>query len=375
MTTRKLMNGNYEAFYSKKHPITKIPVGTRRKTVMKNGKKQPIRSLADAKRVEVEIIAFVLDKIKKQIIPIWSKVVEEFVSSLIKGDYSRKTIDTYSLCLNAHTLKEWGDRTVDEITGDEIRNLVKSKVGHRSASQQKNVLKYIRAVFNFAVEKGYLKSNPTPSMKFKIGEKIKKVLTEQEIGKFLNQAKLVNTEWYPIWATALYTGMRNGELYALTWDKVNLNERLIVIDSSWNSKDGFKDTKSGDDRVIEIAPSLIPIFRQLKVQNFDSPFVLPRIDKWDKGEQARELRRFLEGLGLPRVRFHDLRASWATIMLSKGIAPIKVMAMGGWKDLKTMQIYVRKAGISVKGITNDLILHDPSLASGKVLNFNLRSEE
>lgn len=105
---------------------------------------------------------------------------------------------------------------------------------------------------------------------------------------------------------------------------------------------------------MEIAPPLVEIFKRLKLDFPESSFVLPRIDKWDRGEQARELRMFLEGLGLPRIRFHDLRASWATIMLSKGIPPIKVMMMGGWKDLKTMQHYVRKAGVNIKGITDDL---------------------
>jgi integrase len=102
-------------------------------------------------------------------------------------------------------------------------------------------------------------------------------------------------------------------------------------------------------------------------KSFDSAFVLPRIDKWDKGEQARELRMFLQGLGLPRIRFHDLRATWATIMLSMGIAPIKVMAMGGWKDLKTMQHYIRKAGADTSGIGNNLSLHNPIIES-KVLS-------
>ena len=63
---------------------------------------------------------------------------------------------------------------------------------------------------------------------------------------------------------------------------------------------------------------------------------------------------------LPAIRFHDLRASWATAMLGQGIEPAKVMHMGGWKDLKTMMIYMRKAGISIKGITDTLDLHNPS---------------
>ena len=129
------------------------------------------------------------------------------------------------------------------------------------------------------------------------------------------------------------------------------------MDSSWNSKDGFKDTKSGDDRMVQIAPKLMEILREVKLQNPESNFVLPRIDKWDRGEQARELRLFLSGLGLPVIRFHDLRATWATFLLSKGVEPIKVMIMGGWKDLKTMQIYARKAGVEIKGATDCPDLH------------------
>ena len=56
-------------------------------------------------------------------------------------------------------------------------------------------------------------------------------------------------------------------------------------------------------------------------------------------------------------------------MLQKGVEPIKVMIMGGWKDIKTMQLYVRKAGVDIKGITNCLDLHSPTKSEpGKLLN-------
>jgi integrase len=54
--------------------------------------------------------------------------------------------------------------------------------------------------------------------------------------------------------------------------------------------------------------------------------------------------------------------------LSKGVEPIKVMTMGGWKDLKTMMIYARKAGVDIKGITSCLSgIHDPAAPMGKVI--------
>lgn len=84
-----------------------------------------------------------------------------------------------------------------------------------------------------------------------------------------------------------------------------------------------------------------------------------------RGEQARDLRMFLLGLGLSRIRFHDLRATWATIMLSAGVVPVKVMDMGGWKDLKTMLLYIRKAGVDISGISSR---HNPIYISDNIIS-------
>lgn len=355
----------WEAFYSKRHPITRVPVSARR---------NQCKTEAEARRTEKALIIQVENKLHKSVVPTWGDLYVACFESFRDRGITEKTIDSYSLCIEAHT-GEWVNRTVDQITTQEVRQLIHAKVGHRSPSHQKNLLKFIRAVFNYGVEAGVIQRNPAPKMKFQVGEKIKKVLTEEQVRHFLNQAKILGWQWYPHCATALYTGMRNGELYALTWDKVNFENSQILVDSSWNNKDGFKSTKSGDDRMIEIAPNLVPILKELKLKSNDCNFVLPRIDKWDKGEQARELRLFLSGLGLPAIRFHDLRATWATLLLSKGVEPIRVMIMGGWKDLKTMQFYVRKAGVDIKGITQCLDLHNPAIEAAKVLDFGSRSSQ
>ena len=61
----------------------------------------------------------------------------------------------------------------------------------------------------------------------------------------LNQAKIMGCDWYPHRTLAIYTGMRNGELYALTWDKVDFENKMILVDSSWSKRNGLKSTKSG----------------------------------------------------------------------------------------------------------------------------------
>ena len=351
--------GYWIAQYCKRDPITRKP-----KTMTRKG----LKSKAEALRSEKELVLLMDKAFKKKVLLTWKVCVNEYVFNQTQKDLSKKTVETSKLCLEAHTMADWGERLIDEITGQQIRDLIREKLSNRSPSHQKNVLKYIRGVFDFAVENRLIPSNPSPNMKFRIGDKIKTVLTRPQVSQLLSQAKIMESEWYPIWAMALYTGLRNGELFAVTWDKVDLDRRHILVDCAWNNKDGFKDTKSGDDRIVEIAPELLTILKELKLTSFESPFVLPRIDKWAKGEQARELRTFLLGLGLPRIRFHDLRATWATIMLSMGIAPIKVMSMGGWKDLKTMQVYIRKAGVDTTGISDNLSLHNPE-AVAAILTF------
>lgn len=78
---------------------------------------------------------------------------------------------------------------------------------------------------------------------------------------------------------------------------------------------------------------------------------------------------------MPRISFHDLRASWATVLLGKGIEPAVVMKMGGWSDLKTMERYVRLSGIETDGAADDLELHNPSKTGAEILDFTKRSSE
>jgi integrase len=350
----------YIVWHSKRHPVTRKVISFRR---------TGITSERIARKVEDEIKLKIEEKIRAKIIPSWESAVERYVESLIERGLTGKTVESYATCLRAHTYSDWKFRLVDTITSNEIRELIQQRLSKRSASHQKNMLKYIRGVFNYLGESGVLNRNPSPTMKFRIGDKLKAVLTAPQVRLLLNRAREMESEWYYHWCLAVYLGMRNGELHALTWDKIDFDKRQILVNCSWSKKDGLKGTKSEDDRIAEIAPELVIILKELKLKYLDTVFVLPRIDKWDKGEQARELRMFLEGVGLPRIRFHDLRATWATIMLSKGIVPIKVMKMGGWKDLKTMQKYIRKAGVDIVGITDGLNLHQTSSAPADVLQF------
>ena len=345
MGIKKDNDGTYSASYSKRHPLTRLPVVMRRKG---------LKSKQEANQVYAELILLVNDKIKRVTIPTWPQLLDRYFKFLDETDLRNSTKYGRQKSLEKYTLPLWDDRCVDEITSQEIHGILKERFHDKAEAHKKYFIKCVRGVFQYAVSENILIKNPTPLLKFKVSDKIKSVLTEEQIITLLRKSQELEWHWYGHYAVALYTGMRNGELYALTWDKVNLDQRQILVDCSWSSKDGYKSTKSGDDRIVEIPKPLIPVLMELKIQSMESEFVLPRLSKWDKGDQARELRFFLKSIGLPEIRFHDLRASWATLLLGKGVAPSKVMSMGGWKDMDTMMIYMRKAGINIKDATSCL---------------------
>jgi integrase len=349
------ITGLWDVTHYKRHPITRVPVRAARKG---------IKSEREARRIEQELVIQVEDKLRRAIKPTWEKVLFEYLAASQERGLRNSTLYQCGSTLKAHT-SAWNPELVDSITTDQIRKLIYVQLSDKAESHKKYVLKCIRAVFSYALEAGYINRNPSPKMVFKLGDKIKQVLTADQARHLLYKAKEAGWDWYFHYALALYTGMRNGELYALTWDKVDLDSRLILVNCSWNKVDGLKSTKSGDDRRVEIAKQLLPILHELKRYWTGSDHVLPRLNKWDKGEQSRELRMFLQGIGMQPIRFHDLRATWATMLLSNGVEPIKVMKMGGWKDIETMMIYARKAGVDIKGATDCLNLHSEG---GKVLS-------
>jgi integrase len=368
----KEVNGKFVVSVYKRHPTTKVPM--RMQKIVDSLRKAQIAEKelerALAKRYEEELQVLKGGKMK------YRELLSRFYESLKDRDLANATVENYKLCLDAHTLNRWGNKAIDEILTDDIRKLIKVDLADKSKTHQKSMRKYINGVFTFAVEAGHIGRNPVPFMQFRLGSKLKTVLNETQANILLQNAKTYNHEWYPHWATAIYTGLRNEEQYALLWQNVDLENRRIYVRQVWTKKDGFKDvTKNGEDRVVEIAPPLLTIFKELKLKNSDSTFVLPRIQEWEDGRQAEILRMFLASLGLPQINYHGLRSSWATIMLGQGVPAVKVMKMGGWKNLKTLNDhYLRLAGVDIKGMTDNLLLHEPSEQAGELIQMPNRSQ-
>ena len=260
--------------------------------------------------------------------------------------------------------ESWMNHVSSELTKGDGRKILRLAKEEQNASvtQLRKIKASINLVFNWGIEEKLIRGvhlSPVYGLQIEEDndeEKVPPILSLEQVKKLLAEARKTDHPWYPVWAFALLTGIRSGELFALKWSSVDMEKRIIRVYQSyaWRRKK-VKGTKSGYWRNVPISDRLYSLILELQELTGHIENVLPRVSGWEDGYAAKHLRMFLERIGITDfVVFHTLRACFATHMLAAGIEPAKVMSIGGWKDLKTFGIYIRLAGVDVNGLTNAL---------------------
>ncbi len=154
---------------------------------------------------------------------------------------------------------------------------------------------------------------------------------------------------------------------------------LIRLTRSWNKRlKKYGPLKARYWRNVPVSSELYMILTELKQKNFGSDehgkFLLPHHSAWKEGDQAKVLRMFCREIGIPSVRFHTLRACFATHLITRGVPSTTVMKICGWKDLKTAERYIRLAGVGERGATEglDFIPNDQGIMEKVVSLYHYR---
>lgn len=309
----------------------------------------------------------------------WGTIIDRWEAAKLsepESTYVPSTVMDYANILRRWTFP-WLRRPASELSkgdGREVLRLMEHE--GKARKYQSNIRNIVNVVYDWAVEEKLIRGGglESPMRGLQVhsakGEPVPDIFTIEEIRKLLVEARRLQHPWYPVWALALLTGMRSGELHALLWTDVDFTNRRITLSKSFNTRmKAVKCTKAGYWRTVPISEELYQLLSELKATAGDREHVLPRFRDWDKGEQARILRTFCKSVGLPSIRFHALRACFATQLLAHDIAPARVMKICGWKDLKTMQRYIRLAGIEERGATEVLkVLPSDEALMGEVVN-------
>jgi len=231
-------------------------------------------------------------------------------------------------------------------------------------------LAVVSSMFKYAKKAKLIQGNPfkeegAESLKEKHNNARLRFLTDEEIPLFLSSC---STRLRPLLETALLTGLRRGELFGLTWDMVRLGQIRIP---GWF-------TKNGEPRIIPISSRLMAVFVGLRQRHqLKSKYVLCD----ENGQKLGDVRAAFQGAcrraGIDDFHFHDLRHTFASHLVMKGI-PLKVVQeLLGHKDIKTTMRYAHLApGYLEAGVNslNDLGSSSNSSATKMLPNFSTQKE-
>ena len=348
----------------------------------KTGKR--ISSKQVAKILEIEYLIELKAKIEQNYSKLCFKEYHQKYLQEIKLSLKRSTVMQYDGDLKKWLTKEIFEKKMDEIKKADIHNFVFESLPSMGATPhtQKRILKTLRKIFQSALEEGIISRNPAQGISVKVPPPKKLVLNTQEASRLLERSKEDNHPFYHLWAFALLSGLRSGELYALRWADVDEVAGTINISASWSNKDGYHSTKSNKNRVIPISKDLLTLLLELKnigpfeetltgltgKSNFFCDLVLPRSSEWKHGEQARITKAFCRLIGVAEIKFHDLRATFITNMLAQGVSLPKVMSIVGHSRTSTTDEYLRLAGVNIQGATESLGYSLPKKVSGNIVS-------
>lgn len=239
--------------------------------------------------------------------------------------------------------------SLNEITPNTIRQWQNDLIQndkHYSQTYLNTVHTLLVAIFNFAVKYHNLKENPC-SKCGSIGkaktEKPMAIWTIDQFKEFIAIEKDINIMYYTAFNVLFYTGIRIGELLALTWNDLDFENQIININKSLqvlNSVTYITSPKTPKSvRSIVIFPNLTKTLQDYKKACYE-PVGDSRLFPFVKSSIMRELRKTTQQLDLPRIRLHDFRHSHASLLIELGFSPLAIAERLGHENVQTtLNIY------------------------------------
>ena len=326
-----------------------------------------------AKKIEAKLILGQLDLQPKDASTVqkFSEYAEVWLEGYGKTALKYSTRESYRNELRNHITPYFGKKRLDEITRADVKQFIYDRLDKdlAPATVRKQVA-YLSSILNQAVDDEIIERNPTRELFRLIPKKDKKAdvnpLNKEEIHIFLEKAKELYPRYYPFFLCAARTGMRLGELLALEWDCVDFNGRFIEVRQSF-SRHRLTTPKNKKIRRVDMSRQLTETLRMhrndLRKESLrcGSP-----MSKWvfnqPNGKPLtattaanRMFHRCLEKAGLRRVRFHDLRHSFASILIQQkeSLAYVKEQ-MGHHSIQMTVDLYAHLAPEDNKGAVDRL---------------------
>ena len=197
----------------------------------------------------------------------------------------------------------------------------------------------LHAAFKQAMKERLILRNPTEDcVSPKPCKTEMKILHPDSIGAYLKAAERHHS--LPMFYLELITGLRKGEITALRWDDVDVENKTVSVNKQLvrNPDGSLELTRPKTEtsiREISIPQDAVDLLIQEHELHPDSPYLFPSSttgEMYHPDSVVKLHKRILRDAGLPHIRFHDLRHTFATLALQNGIDIKTVSTMLGHYD-------------------------------------------
>ncbi|MCF7900582.1 site-specific integrase [Candidatus Babeliales bacterium] len=235
--------------------------------------------------------------------------------------------------LRVHLVPFFGKVKLDNISNQLVEKYKREKQKTRLCNKSiNNHLTVLRKCLETALEWQILETTPrvkllkTPPSKFDY-------LNESECKLLLDNS---NGNLHDMILLALNTGLRFGELIALTWKDIDFEKRLLTINKAI-AKGVLGSTKSNKNRYIPLTTSVIEMLRNRKR---DTELIFSENDSFlGQARYVKKLHKLCKDLKFRRIGWHVLRHTFASHLAQKGISLKAIQELLGHSDIKTTMRY------------------------------------
>lgn len=260
------------------------------------------------------------------------------------GDpYKPSAIRTYETALKLRVLPELGGARLADVTRVDLQLFVDRLLEDKGLdpSTVHTSLLPLRAIYARAMDRGEVAVNPTSGVRLpRVQGKRDRIASPAEATRLLDALPEKDR---PLWATAMYAGLRRGELMALRWTDVDLAAGVLRVERSWDIKAGFIEPKSNQGR------RTVPIPAVLGDPELPGYLVQHRIRATDpeglvfgRGSEPfarttvrKRARKAWADAGLDPITLHEARHTFASLMIAAGV------------NAKALSTYMGHANISI----------------------------
>lgn len=259
-------------------------------------------------------------------------------------DVKKSSSDRYKSCIKLHIIPALGKIGIADLRSSMIQRFLNNCKNKKELSKKsvQNIRLVLSKALDKAVDDERIKKNPCLKTKvpsYDDPPKEMHPLEGDEITKFL--AEIENSNFRNIFYIALFTGMRESELIGLSWDCIDFAKGTVHLyrqfkrDRGGNNCYAFSSLKNKQSRTFSVPTNVLETLKRVRVQQAE--WKLAAGSSWENkhelvftnelGEHIhtktlyRRFKKVAAAIGLPDLRFHDLRHSYASLALQNGVDP------------------------------------------------------